>query len=60
MNERLLKILSWTWPVSAAFDARPLRGTLWCFALERGIHGDDLEFALQLLDEVRSEERVLN
>lgn len=53
MNDLLLKLLSSTWPVSATFDACPIRGVLWCFSLERGeVDPEDLAYALKLLDEV--------
>ena len=49
-------LLTWTWRVPAAFDPCPLRGALWCFALERA---DELEFALRALAEANGlDERV--
>lgn len=51
-ERRAALLLAWTWPVPGAFDACPLRGALWCFALERAeLHAEDLEHALRLVHE---------
>ena len=46
--------LAWIWPVPETFASCPLRGVLWCAALERNaISSDELELATKFLETAR-------